>query len=138
MASSEIDDILVAAIGTIKSAVPELNAYEHVVPTIVVPAVVAYPPDEITYSETFDDDATMLFVVRLYVAQRQDGKDQQQLNTYLSRDGDRSVVAALRDNPRLGGAVADAQVVQAANYGNWPVGQTAYLGVELRIRAMLP
>lgn len=136
--ASEIDSIMVAAVNTVKAAVPELTAYAHVVPNVTLPAIMAYPPDEVTYGETFDDDATMLFVLRLYVSQRQDGKDQEQLNGYISRDGAKSVVAAIRDDPRLGGAVADARVVQAANYGNWPVGSVTYLGVELRIQAMLP
>jgi hypothetical protein len=135
---AEINDVMAAAVNVVKAAVPELNAYPRVVPTITLPAVVAYPPDEISYGDTFDDGGTMLFVLRLYVAQRGDGSDQTRLNEYISRDGARSVVQAIKDNPRLGGVVADARVVQAANYGNWPVGNVTHLGVELRIAAMLP
>jgi hypothetical protein len=135
---NEIDALMDGVISTITAAVPELHGYAHVVPTVVMPAVMAYPPDDITYNETFDDGATVLFVVRLYVSQRQDGTDQQQLNAYLSRTGDKSVVDAIREHPTLQNAAADARVVGAANYGNWPIGPTTYLGVELRIQAMLP
>ena len=135
--ANEINNVLEGAITTVTTAVPALHGYMHVVPSVVLPAVMAYPPDAIEYGETFDDGATMLFVLRLYVAQRQDGSDQHQLNEYISRDGQDSVVTVIRENPRLGGVVADARVVQAANYGNWPVGSITYLGVELRIQAML-
>lgn len=135
--ASEIDEVLEAFIATVKASVPELNGYAHVVPSVTLPAIMAYPPDEINYGETFDDSGTMLFVGRIYVQQRQDGNDQKQLNTYLSRDGAKSVYAAIRDNPRLGGAVADARIVQATNFGNWPVGSVTYLGVEIRVIAML-
>lgn len=136
--ASEIDDVLQAQVNTIKAAVAELNAYPHVVPNVTVPAVMAFPPDEVDYGETFDDAGRMLNVVRIYVAQRQDGTDQARLNEYISRTGAKSVIAALRASPRLGGVVADTRVVQAANYGNWPVGSVTYLGVELRIETMLP
>jgi hypothetical protein len=138
VADNEIDTLLEATVNTIKAGVPELNVYPRVVPSIVLPALMAYPPDEVGYAETFDDEATVLFVLRLYVQQQQNGNDQKALNRYISRDGDKSVVKVLRDNPRVGGAAADVRVVQAANYGNWPVGSVTYLGVELRISAMLP
>jgi hypothetical protein len=134
---SEIDDILSAAIATVTATVPELHGYDKIVPKIQVPAVMAFPPDRVTYGETFDDEGTMLFVLRLYVTRAQDGSDQVLLNAYISREGQQSVVAALRASPRLGGAVADARVVEAANYGDYPVSQITYLGVELRIQAML-
>jgi hypothetical protein len=137
MSDSEVGSILAAAVATVTSAVPELQGYDRVVPTIQVPAVMAFPPDRVSYGETFDGDGTMLFVLRLFVQRAQDGSDQQKLNGYISRDGPSSVVAAIRDNPRLGGVVADVHVVEAANYGNWPVGQLTYLGVELRVQAML-
>lgn len=137
MADNEIDTMMEALTTTVKAAVPELNVYPRVVANIVFPALVAYPPDEIGYGQTFDDDEDVLFVVRLYVTQKQNGDDQKQLNRYISRNGPTSVVQVLRENPRLGGAVADVRVVQAANYGNWPVGSLTYLGVELRIAAML-
>jgi hypothetical protein len=124
VADSEIDAVMSGVVQTVKAEVPELNVYPHVVPNVVMPALMTYPPDEITYGETFDDGATMLFVVRIYVPQKQDGT--------------KSVVQAISEHPTLGGAVADARVVSAANYGNWPIGPTTYLGVELRIQAVLP
>jgi hypothetical protein len=138
VADSEIDAVMSGVVQTVKAEVPELNVYPHVVPNVVMPALMTYPPDEITYGETFDDGATMLFVVRIYVPQKQDGTDQAQLNHYISRTGPKSVVQAISEHPTLGGAVADARVVSAANYGNWPIGPTTYLGVELRIQAVLP
>lgn len=136
--ANEIDSIMEAVTAIIKDKVPELNVYPFVVPGITVPAAMANPPDEVTYGETFDDDGTILFVVRLYVTQRQDGGDQRRINQYISRDDPKSVVKAIQENPTLNDTVADAQVVQAVNYGNWPVGSTTYTGVELRIKAMLP
>lgn len=135
--SSEVDGILKAAIDTAVAAVTELQGYERIVNTIKVPAIMAFPPDRLSYGETFDDAGEMLFVLRLYTSREVFADAQEALNAYISRTGPRSVVAALRANPRLGGVVADARVVEAANYGNWPVGQTTYLGVELRIQAML-
>lgn len=138
---NEIDAIMGASIDIVTAAVPSLSGYKHVVPALVLPAIMAFPPDEFTYGDTFDGglsgNATLLYVLRLYVSRTQDGNDQMQLNTYISRTGAESVIAALEANPRLGGTCADAQVIQAANYGNWPVGSQTYLGVELRIRVLL-
>lgn len=139
---NEIDLILSASIDVVTAACPSLHGYKHVVPQIALPAVMAFPPDEFNYGDGFSDDrggdATLLYCLRLYVQRTQDGADQQQLNTYLSRRGVESVIAALEANPRLNGTCGDAQVLQAANYGNWPVGSQTYLGVELRIRALMP
>lgn len=134
---SEIDDIMAAAVGTVTAAVPELTGYPHIVPKIVAPAVMAFPADRVSYGESFDDDGTLWFTLRLYVSREDLLGAQTSLNAYISRTGARSAIAALRASPRLGGVVADARVVEAANYGDWPVGQTTYLGVELRIQAML-
>ena len=138
---NEIDLIMSASIDVVVAACPSLHGYKHVVPQVTLPAVMAFPPDEFNYGDSFGgadaSDATLLYCLRLYVQRTQDGSDQQQLNTYLSRSGTESVIAALEANPRLNGACADVQVMQAANYGNWPVGSQTYLGVELRIRALM-
>lgn len=134
---AEIDDVLAGTISTITGAIPSLHGYAYVVPAIQLPAVMAFPPDELDYADTFSDDATMLYTVRLYVQRTQDGSDQAQLNAYISRNGAQSVHAAVRANPTLGGIVADAMIKAAVNYGNFPVSQNTYLGVELRIQAML-
>ena len=138
---NEIDLILSASIDVVLAACPSLHGYKHVVPQVVLPAVMAFPPDEFNYGDSFNGagagDATLLYCLRIYVQRTQDGSDQQQLNTYISRAGAESVIAAIESEPRLNGTCADAQIMQAANYGNWPVGSQTYLGVELRVRALM-
>jgi len=138
---NEIDLILGASIDVVTAACPSLHGYKHVMPQVTLPAVMAFPLDEFNYGDSFSgdlsSDATLLYVLRLYVQRTQDGSDQMQLNTYLSRSGPESVIAALEQHPRLNGTCADAQVLQAANYGNWPIGSQTYLGVELRIKVLM-
>jgi hypothetical protein len=121
----------------VTEAVPELTGYAYVAPTIKVPAVIAYPPDRFSYGDTFDGDGAVLYTIRLYVAREQTGGDTRKLNAYISRSGAQSVIEALREHPRLQGAVDDVTVVEATNYGNWPIGQTVYLGCEIRLQAMM-
>jgi hypothetical protein len=135
--TSEVARILSATVATVTAAVPSLNGYDAILPKIVAPAAMAFPPDEMNYHDSMSGDATMLYVLRIYVDRTQDGSDQSLLNDYISRNGPASVIAALEANPSLSGEVADAEVIQAANYGTWPIGQISYLGVELRIKALL-
>lgn len=134
---SEIDAVLNATAEQVKAAIPALNTYPYAVAGITAPAMMVFPPDRLPYGETFGDAATMWYTVRLLVARKQDGSDQAQLNGYMSRAGAESVRAAIEADPTLGGVVADVRVVEATNYGNWPVGSTTYLGFELRLQAML-
>lgn len=134
---SVIDGVLTAVVNTVKDAVPILNAYDKVLVQITAPAIIAFSPDRVPYDETFDGDTTMWFVLRLLVTRTQDGSDQAQLNAFISPRGVNSVVGALKASPNLGGAVDDLQVIEAVNYGNWPHGGKTYLGVELRVKAML-
>jgi hypothetical protein len=135
---NEVDAVLAASIDVVLAGVPELHGYKHVVPTIVVPAILAFPPDEFTYGDSFNNqDSTLLYVLRLYVQRTQNGDDQRQLHGYISRDGPTSILAAIEADPRLRGTCADAQVIQAVNVGNWPVGSQTYLGCELRVRVLM-
>lgn len=134
---SEVADILTATAEQIKAAIPSLNVYDHVIGTIQSPALMVFPPNRLPYGESFNGDGTMWYSVRLFVERRQSGEDQDALNTYISRTGPSSVIEALEGEPTLGGKVADVRVVEAAEYGNWPVGSKTYLGVELRLQAML-
>lgn len=135
---TDINDVFDAAIQVVTDAVPELHGYSVVVQKLETPAIMAFPVDRIEYQQTMmGDEADLWFTFRLFVDRKTNGDDQRLLNTYISPTGSNSVIKAIKDSPRLGGVVADAAVVESSNYGNWPVGTVTYLGVEIRVRAMI-
>jgi hypothetical protein len=134
----------------IHEALPELTPYSYVVTPITVPSVMAFPPDSVrpgtsfgtgdvtmqTFTDTYTiGQTTVEFILRLHVSRTQDAQDQDLLDSYISPDGDKSILRLFEMNPTLDGACADCQVVDVRNYGNWPVAGVNYLGVEILLKA---
>lgn len=126
---------------------PELTPYPYVVSDIVVPCIMAFPPDSIVAGQSqagssfFDETVfdvgrtTVTLTLRIYVSRTQGPGDQDALDAYVSPDGDKSIWQVFDRNPTLSGACAVCHVTEVRNYGNWPVGAQTYLGVEIVLMA---
>ena len=112
---------------------PELQPYARAEPAkkIQTPAAMAYPIDRVTYDETFDEGATIVMPVRLYLTQEPSAVDQDALDDYITPRGPKSVPQYMhRNHPTLDDLVMDARIREARNYGLWPVAQVSFLGIE--------
>jgi hypothetical protein len=132
----------------VTTAFPELQGYSHVITNFNVPCVMAFPPDSIRSGQTlagpadtfdlgsFDTGRTLVsFTLRIYISRTQGPGDQEALDAYVSPDGEKSIWQVFDRNPTLDGACDSCHVVEVRNYGNWPVGASTFMGVEIVLNA---
>jgi hypothetical protein len=101
-----------------------------------VPCAIVYPEAPFPFDPTFEQDAQFPRFVILILVSYIDTRDaQRQLDAYLSTTGDNSIIAAISDDPTLGGVVNSATVTELKSYGTLELtdGGTRYLSAELAI-----
>ena len=146
MADPLVTRLRTQSVALVHAALPELTPYPYVVSVIDAPCVMAFPPDSILagqsqagpdlFGDTFDvGRTTIALTLRIYVPRTQGAGDQDMLDRYVSPDGDKSIWRIFDTNPTLNGACAVCHVTEIRNYGNWPVGASTYLGVEIVLMA---
>jgi hypothetical protein len=150
MADPLITRLRKKSVEIVHEALPELAAYSNVVTNFTPPCVMAFPPDSIRAGQsmvnpgpgdvfdmgTVDVGRTLVtFTLRIYVSRTQGAGDQDLLDAYISPDGAKSIWQVFDRNPTLDDTCNVCQVTEVRNYGNWPIGSTTYLGVEIVLSA---
>lgn len=99
------------------------------------PPVAMVLPDRIDYDLNANRGAdTFTFTVSLLVGRADERSAQDKMDGYIV--GPKSVKAAIEADRTLGGAANTCRVTEMRNYGQVPVGESLYLGVEFEVEVV--
>lgn len=131
---TEVREALADVIGT---AVPELICYATVADVAQVPAVVIRP-DRCEYVVGGGSCQEWMYSVTVMVGRTESGVNQNQLDSYITTTGSKSIPAALRASPGLGLTGVDAILVDMRGYGgNWETARIQHVGAQLNVRVLI-
>lgn len=132
---SEVRQALADRIATISG----LTVCATIPDSIMPPTAIIGPPDKIPflhYSDTFDGGVTYLLAIRVYVSRADAPLAQLALDPYVAPTGAQSLDATIDDDPSLGGVVEYSNLVQVQGYGQYIIGDIAYIGAEWLVKVM--
>jgi hypothetical protein len=122
------------ALAATLAKIPGLNTYGEYAEQITVPAAIILPVQGTFLSYVTQDGALNVSLRAALCVARADGTGGQALmDPFLATTGTQSVFAALAADPRLGGTVDFAALIEATGYGPISVGAIDYLGCHLII-----
>lgn len=101
-----------------------------------VPCAIVYPEAPYTFDPTFEADAQFpRFVILVLVSYSDTADAQTRMDEYIGTEGEKSIVAAITEDPTLGDVVNSATVVELKSYGVLELhdGGTRYLSAELAV-----
>lgn len=130
-----VREALAAALATVEGLRPHAFIPDNIVPpaAIIAPAQGTFLTYDSSFSGGSDD---MRFIIQLLVSTASDRAGQENLDAYLAAAGDKSVKAAVEDDPSLGGIVDSVAVAEASNYGKVSLEGTEYFGCEFAVEVL--
>lgn len=134
---ADLAAIRTALANTLQTALPgppQLRVSSVSVGTVNPPEGVIMPqPSQGLRFDTFDGGVTFAMRIALMVGIADNTSSQALLDSYLSTTGPFSIAAALKANPRLGGAVEYCNMDGFRGYGMIDWGGVAYLGTQITL-----
>lgn len=119
---------------TITSAIPELNGYHNVPEVVQVPAIVVRPSN-CNYIVGGGTCQIWMYDVFVLVARTEADLKQDQLDSYLSTTGTKSIPAVLRSSYTLGLTGVDVVLEKMTGYGGqWEAARIMHIGAQLHVR----
>lgn len=120
-------------IATAAGAVAGLNAHDIVPDAVNAPAAVVYGP-EIDYDSTMargSDDYRFWLIV--LVSRTNERTGQEELDSYISPSGTKSLKVAIEADPSLGGVVDFVRVKSVREYGEHEANGLQFFGAAIEI-----
>lgn len=121
-----------AALKESLASIPELEI-SSLRDNVNPPCAIVYPDSPCLFDVTFDGEQRPRFCVLILVPYVDTDDAQEQMDIYLSDEGESSVKAAIEEDSTLGGVVDDLHVTELRSYGVISMfdGGTRYLSGEL-------
>ncbi len=115
------------------AGIPGFTVYEWTPDSVNIPCAFVQPSSPvIEYQTRFGSGkATYKFVITVLAGRIQEEAGQDEIDQYISPDG--PIISAIQANTGYLGAGNFATVINADRYGSFRVGDTNYMGVQLRV-----
>lgn len=113
-----------------------LRTYDYQADEPVLPAAVVRMPDQIDPHAVLGIGADYTIAVTVMVSLSSDRGGDQQLEDLLALSGSGSIVAAIDNDPTLGGACDSADVTSVTNFGYGVIGTVQVMRCDVMISVM--